>query len=138
MTCGLMMRGQVDGKSSPAVTPVTFMECMRPMKEMEAGFHVLMSSVLRILDLRDIQPGAIPARGKDASQEAFSLVDPSNGAVQGSSHSTDNRSRDFKLLRPLLPELPPILSSYRGYEDLVKAIEEEKKAGRSKLLDLFE
>ena len=107
------------------------------MGEMEEGFPVLMSLVLRILDLHQVQPGSIPARGKEMAAEIFSLGDPSTTSIN--SDSGEGREGEFKLLRPLLPtQPPPLLSSVRGYDDLVKAIEDEKKAGRSKIVDLFE
>lgn len=99
---------------------------------------MLMSSLLRILDQHKVEPSAVPTRGQEPSGELFSLEYLSGTAPPANSDSSDGRDRELGLLRPLLPDLPLNQSSLRGYDELVKAIEDEKKAGRSKILDLFE
>ena len=100
---------------------------------------MLTSSALRMLDQREIEPSAIPARANDTPPEAF-MLGPSSAALPVNSDPPDDHNRAFKLVRPLVPDnvLPSSLTVPRGYEDFMKALEEEKKAGRLKILDLFE
>ena len=99
---------------------------------------MLMSSLLRILGQRQVEPSAVPTRGQEASAEVFSLEGLSDAGAPVNSDSSGGRDPECRLMHPLLPDVPLNQSSLRGYDELVKAIEDEKKAGRSKILDLFE
>jgi len=101
---------------------------------------VLMSSVLNILDQHAYQPKVEAAKGRGTSEEhpkAATFPDVHPGQVPDAKNDLEVR---FKLLRPLLPEefLPPSLLAPRAYEDFVRALEEEKRAMRPNVVDIFE
>jgi hypothetical protein len=101
---------------------------------------VLMSSVLNILDQHTYQPRVEATKGRSTSEEyPKAATRPEVRPGQATDARADLEVR-FKLLRPLLPEAlhPPSLLAPRAYEDFVRALEDEKRAMRPNVVDLFE